>query len=107
VKFFTSLTVIDLRAGGTQKGRLLMQQTSPIRLTDDFLGGVLLEEQLREVTGSGLTFSQLRLFNGIAHTEGHTITDGAAFSRCGCLPRLTRHRDSIRSKKMGESGRAE
>jgi DNA-binding MarR family transcriptional regulator len=65
-----------------------MQETSPIRLIDDFLGSVqifssavndLLEEQLREVTGSGLTFSQLKLLNLIAHTEGHTITDVAAF----------------------------
>jgi hypothetical protein len=67
-----------------------MQETSPIRLIDDFLGSVqifssavndLLEEQLREVTGSGLTFSQLKLLNLIAHTEGHTITDVAAFFR--------------------------
>jgi DNA-binding MarR family transcriptional regulator len=65
-----------------------MQETSPIRLIDDFLGSIqifssavndLLEEQLRGVTGSGLTFSQLKLLNLVALTEGHTITDVAAF----------------------------
>jgi len=65
-----------------------MEQTSPIKLIDDFLGSIqifssavndLFEEQLREVTGSGLTFTQLKLLNLIAHTEGHTVSDVAAF----------------------------
>ncbi len=65
-----------------------MEQTSPINLIDDFLGRIqifssavndLFEEQLREVTGSGLTFTQLKLLNLIAHTEGHTVSDVAAF----------------------------
>jgi DNA-binding MarR family transcriptional regulator len=65
-----------------------MEQTSPIKLIDDFLGSIqifssavndLFEEQLREVTGSGLTFTQLKLLNLISHTEGHTVSDVAAF----------------------------
>ena len=65
-----------------------MEQTSPIKLIDDFLGSIqifssavndLFEEQLREVTGSGLTFTQLKLLNLIAHTEGHTVSDVASF----------------------------
>ncbi len=65
-----------------------MEQTSPIKLIDDFLGSIqifssavndLFEDQLREVTGSGLTFTQLKLLNLIAHTEGHTVSDVAAF----------------------------
>lgn len=65
-----------------------MDQTSPIKLIDDFLGSIqifssavndLLEDQLREITGSNLTFSQLKLLNLIAHTEGHTVSDVAAF----------------------------
>lgn len=57
-------------------------------LIDDFLGSVnifstsvheLLERQLKDVTKSPITFSQLKLLNLVALTEGHTIGDVAAF----------------------------
>jgi len=67
---------------------MIVQETSPVRLIEDFLGSVqifasaiseLLEAQLREATGSAVTFSQIKLLNLIAQTEGHTISDVAAF----------------------------
>jgi DNA-binding MarR family transcriptional regulator len=67
---------------------MIVQQTSPDRLIEDFLGSVqifasavndLLEGQLRGATGSSITFSQLKLLNLVHQTEGHTISDVAAF----------------------------
>jgi len=65
-----------------------MIKPSPVQLIDDFLGSVhilssavneLLAHRLQDVSGGGLTFSQLKLLNLIALTEGHTITDVAQF----------------------------
>lgn len=62
--------------------------TSSLRLIDDFLGSVqifastmqeLLETQLRDVTGTALVFSQLKLLTLVASTEGHSISDLAGF----------------------------
>jgi DNA-binding MarR family transcriptional regulator len=65
-----------------------MTDTGADNLIDDFLGSVnifstsvheLLERQLKDVTKSRITFSQLKLLNLVALTEGHTIGDVAAF----------------------------
>ena len=65
-----------------------MTYTGSDNLIDDFLGSVnifstsvheLLERQLKDVTKSPITFSQLKLLNLVALTEGHTIGDVAAF----------------------------
>ena len=65
-----------------------MTYTGSDNLIDDFLGSVnifstsvheLLERQLKDITKSPITFSQLKLLNLVALTEGHTIGDVAAF----------------------------
>jgi DNA-binding MarR family transcriptional regulator len=65
-----------------------MTESSPNRLIEDFLGSVrifsssvddLLQTQLTEVADGGLTISQVKLLSLVALTEGHMISDVAAF----------------------------
>lgn len=63
-------------------------ERTPVRHVSDFLGSIqifstavndLLEERLRNVSGTGITFSQIKLLKLVAMTEGHSISDVAAY----------------------------
>jgi DNA-binding MarR family transcriptional regulator len=65
-----------------------MTMTHPIDFLHDFLGSAqifasaindLLEEQLREVGGNAVTFSQLKLLKMVSLTEDYTVSNVAAF----------------------------
>ncbi|NIM48179.1 MAG: MarR family transcriptional regulator [Gemmatimonadales bacterium] len=65
-----------------------MATDAEAQLVNDFLGSAqiltsavndLMEQQLREVTGSKLTFSQLKLLKMVAITEAYTVSNVAAF----------------------------